>query len=47
LNQDNEELLEINGSEKEKHAKLIAIAADKYNMDLTRIDNYMPRGPAF
>ena len=34
-------------SEKDKNAKLIAIAQDKYKMDLAKIDNYMPRGPLF
>jgi hypothetical protein len=47
LNTDNEDLVGLIDSEKDKNSKLVAIATDKYRMDLLKIDNYMPRGSAF
>lgn len=47
LNTDNEDLVGLIDSEKDKNSKLMAIATDKYKMDLLKIDNYMPRGSAF
>jgi hypothetical protein len=47
LNTDNEDLVGLIDSEKDKNSKLVAIATDKYKMDLLKIDNYMPRGSAF
>lgn len=47
LNQDNEDLKNLIDTENDKNAKLVAIAKDKYKMNLTKIDNYMPKGIAY
>ena len=47
LNQDNDDLKNLVDTENDKNAKLVAIAQDKYKMNLTKIDNYMPKGVAY
>lgn len=47
MTSENQDLKETSKTEKDKNQKLVQIAEKKYNIQISHLDHYLPRGKEF